>query len=103
MLSRFQEYIKNEFKVDKKVLDLAALAEKEAEDEFHKINEIKEKTVSEMTRPITWKGKLIIINTIPSVFLMTSSFKKISLRPFTLRIFKLYALAGLIIDASAKT
>ncbi len=42
MLSRFQEYIKNEFKVDKKVLDLAALAEKEAEDEFHKINEIKE-------------------------------------------------------------
>lgn len=42
MLSEFQEYIKNEFKVDKKVLDLAALAEKQAEDEFHRINEIKE-------------------------------------------------------------
>ena len=42
MLSKFQEYIKNEFKVDKKVLDLAALAEKQAEDEFHRIDEIKE-------------------------------------------------------------
>lgn len=42
MLFKFQKYIKDEFQIDNKVLDLAVLAEKQAEDEFHKINEIKE-------------------------------------------------------------
>ncbi|MDQ2086623.1 methionine gamma-lyase family protein [Herbivorax sp. ANBcel31] len=42
MLSGFQKYIKDQFKVDKKVLDLAASAEKEASNEFCRINEIKE-------------------------------------------------------------